>query len=365
MLHEIQRRDAVIDELLRRVEVLERQVRNGAGKARPTATAASPVPTERPSADTSLKVSPPRQPPVSTEIPSAVSAASDQGPEDTSTSRPRNRSGGKVDERDAAIARALESTLIDQGGALLPPWSMQLVPDFGYTYQSLNQLSFVGPNAIVTQRSSRSILDFGLSFRIGLPWDTQFTFRLPFTWAQGNATFAGAIDRTSSRGGLGDISFGLQKQVLRESGPIPDLLVNLNYRAATGGTSLTETPLSTFPFAVGTGSGFNSLVVGATVLKRQDPLVFLGSLSYIHTFPATINGADQQLGEAFEFRFSPILAASPDTSLRIAWDTTIQGNGTYRGRTINGSNQVISFLELGLGTVLTSQLFRMPRFRWD
>ena len=102
---------------------------------------------------------------------------------------------------------------------------------------------------------------------------------------------------SSNRGGLGDVSLTLQKQVLHEKGWIPDLLVNLNYTAATGSPSLSQRQLSTFPFAVGTGSGFNSLGAGVTALKRQDPLVFLGGLQYTHSFPSTISGVQQTLGD--------------------------------------------------------------------
>src|SRR6185312_290155 len=98
----------------------------------------------------------------------------------------------------------------------------------------------------------------------------------------------------------------------------PDLLLNLSYKAATGSTSATERQVSTFPFAVGTGNGFNTIGIGATALKRQDPLVFLGAVNYFHPFSAKIAGADQTIGDIFELRLAAILAASPYTSLRIA-----------------------------------------------
>ena len=150
------------------------------------------------------------------------------------------------------IARALENTLVDRGGQLLPPYVFQLVPDFSFGYQSEDQLAFLNNGSIVRQQSHRDLLEWGFGFRIGLPWETQVGFRVPFDLNYGTATFGGINTFSSNRGGLGDVSLTLQKQVLHEKGWIPDLLVNLNYTAATGRYSLSQRQLSTFPFAVGT-----------------------------------------------------------------------------------------------------------------
>ncbi len=174
------------------------------------------------------------------------------------------------------ISRALENTLVDRGGQLLPPYVVQLVPDFSYSHQSLDQLAFFTNGNIVRQQSHRDQLEWGLGFRIGLPWETQFNLRVPLDLSYASATFGGNRTINSNRGGLGDISMAFQKQVLHEKGWVPDLLVNVAYTANTGSTSLAQQAVSTFPFAVGTGSGFNQLGAGVIALKRQDPLVFLG-----------------------------------------------------------------------------------------
>src|SRR5262249_17992546 len=149
----------------------------------------------------------------------------------------------------------------------------------------------------------------------------------------------------SNRGGLGDISLTLQKQVLHEKGWVPDLLVNVAYTANTGSTSLAAQQVSTFPFAVGTGSGFNQLGAGVIALKRQDPLVFLAGFQYTHSFPSTISGVSTTLGDQYFIRAEAILAASPDTSLRVGWLTTFQQQNTFGGVNLAGSGQTISNLE--------------------
>jgi Putative MetA-pathway of phenol degradation len=354
----LQQRDAVIEQLLRRVEALERRVR--ASEARP---AQQPTPRQAaaPSAaDRGGGTRPTEMAPVRVQAPPAV-LAQQQPPPPRATPSPAPQSA----EDDETIARALENTLVEQGGQLLPPYAFQVVPFAGYSHSSLNSLSFVSPTvlpgatstALLTQRTRRDIVDAGLTFRLGLPWDTQVSLRVPFGWARGETTFGGSVGASDTESGIGDISIQLQKQVLRESGAIPDLLLNAFYSANTGSTSRSQPQVSTFPFAVGTGGGFHTVGGGVTALKRQDPLVFLGAVSYAHSFASTIAGVEQRPGDAIGFRLSPILAASPDTSLRVAWDTTFQRRGEIAGRTIRGSDQVVSFLEFGVGTVLSRNLF--------
>ncbi len=259
----------------------------------------------------------------------------------------------------------MENTLVDQGALLLSPWVAQIVPDFSYGHQSTDQLSYVaqnliqsGPNTpVTTQKSHTDLLEWGLGFRLGLPWESQVSIRIPVGLDYGAATFGGTANSNSTRGGLGDVFIGLQKQVLHEKGMLPDVLLNIGYKANTGSTNLTATQVSTFPFGVGTGSGFNTISGGVTLLKRQDPLVFIGGLSYAHNFSSTISGISQTLGDSFTYRIQAVLAASPDTSLRIGWDMSFQQNGTVGGKTVPGSNQQISLVEFGVGSVLSAKWF--------
>ena len=242
---------------------------------------------------------------------------------------------------------------------------MQLVPDAGVVYSSQDQLAFVSPGVIpgttgtgiFREQLHRWDVEFGLGFRIGLPYGFQASIRIPYDWTQGSATFGGSTNRTVTRNGVGDLSLGLQKQVLTEDAGWPAVLLNANYKFATGSSSLTVPQVATYPFGVGTGSGFPTFSGGITVQKRQDPLVFLGNLQYYHNFPATIGGVNQTLGDSVEVRLSPILAASPDTSLRVAWDTFFQQANTVAGRQVPGSSQTISFLEFGAGSVLSARWF--------
>jgi hypothetical protein len=290
----------------------------------------------------------------------SVEQAAEEAPEPPP---PTNPSGREPTNKE--IARALENTLINQGGLLLAPWVMQLVPDFGVTYSEQDQLAFVAPGVIrgttnagiVTQRSHNWDAEMGLSLRMGLPFGMQGQIRVPFDWAQGQAVLGGSTVVSNSRTGLGDIAVSLQKQLLVEDSFRPAVIANINYKAASGYSPLNVRQVTTFPFAAGTGSGFPTLSAGIVAQKRQDPLVFVGQIEYYHNFSETIDGLSQRPGDTIEMKFSPILAASPDTSLRVDWDTFFSFDNTINNHSVPGSGQTVSFLDIGVGSNLSARWF--------
>jgi hypothetical protein len=82
--------------------------------------------------------------------------------------------------------------------------------------------------------------------------------------------------------------------------------------------------------------------------KRQDPLVFLGSASYATTFEED----DVKPGDALGFSVGALLAASPETSLRVILNQTFVNELQIGDRTISGSDQVIGTLSLGASSII-------------
>lgn len=368
---EIQKRDAIINGLAKRLTALEQQVHGTASSAAATpvqprgqTAAVAPAPASGPTAPAAGVLaattggSASAGAPASAISPGPAVAAASGG---VAVARAGATQPAQGDD-DEVLVRALENTLVDRGAQVLDPWVMQIVPDTSYMYQSLNQLSYVNlGNGVtlypVTQRSREDLLEAGLSFRLGLPWESQISVRVPVAWYSAQATFAADQTVHSNASGLGDISVNVSKQVVHEQGYVPDVLLNVAYSANTGNSSFSRAQISTFPFAVGTGSGFDNLSAGVTLLKRQDPLVFLGGVSYIHSFSNSFNGITVQPGNAVDVRVGPILAASPDAALRIIFDTQFQSREIIGHRTVPGSDQVISMLEFGAGISLTSRVF--------
>ena len=96
------------------------------------------------------------------------------------------------------------------------------------------------------------------------------------------------------------------------------------------------------------GGGFNELQGSLTMTKRQDPLVFIGSASYGTTFEKD----DIKPGDQLGFSVGAVLAASPETSLRVVLNQTFVNELKLDGRAISGSDQVFGTLNFGASSII-------------
>ena len=102
-----------------------------------------------------------------------------------------------------------------------------------------------------------------------------------------------------------------------------------------------------------TGSGFNTLQVGITAVKRQDPLVYTGTISYADARGRTIEGTRLDPGSTLGLRLAGLLAVAPDVSLSLGVSVAFVGATHLDGQSVPGTDTVISTLQLGFGAVLT------------
>ena len=82
--------------------------------------------------------------------------------------------------------------------------------------------------------------------------------------------------------------------------------------------------------------------------KRHDPLVFIGSASYGTTFERDDIDPGDQLG----FSVGALLAASPETSLRVILNQTFVNELEIGDRAIGGSDQVFGTLNFGASSII-------------
>src|SRR5687767_14792931 len=205
-------RDALIDELRRRIDVLEKKLEE------------KPAP-------------PPPTPPVKPPPPTAKPAASEEA------------------GREAEGARALERTLVRSGGLVLPKGRDEIEPSVQYTYRGLNELQIVtsgGVAQVAQQDLTRNEVEGALGVRAGLPWSMQVDLRLPYVWIHENLAVAG-VDQSERRSGLGDVEVGLTKQFAVERGQRPAVLGSLNWKSTTGNNDPGRlSPVTGFPSLQGT-----------------------------------------------------------------------------------------------------------------
>ncbi|TVR83585.1 MAG: hypothetical protein EA405_03845 [Rhodospirillales bacterium] len=364
LLLKLEERDAVISELRRRLDALERRVESTppatertaaaapAPEPGPAATSASPsAPAQAPAAP------PPRQasaPAATAPGPQAASAATASAPATpgsslggTAPEAEQQRASGpgafEVDEE--AAERALERTLTAAGALLLRPGRAEIEPSFVYTRQEDKLGTFVdvpGPGAGILEardlKQRRNDFRFGLDLRVGLPWDSQFEFGVPYRY-QGRETVVAGFDSTSrSAHGFGDIRVGFAKTVLREDRWWPDLVARVRWDADTGQTRNNQ-PL---------GQGFHQFGGSLTAIKRQDPLAFVGNAFYRKSF----SSGEFEPGDEYGFSIGTVLAASPETSLQASLLQSFSRSQAFNGQKIPGTDQVSSVLTVGASSIL-------------
>lgn len=347
----LEQRDAVINDLVVRMEQLERRlalssgdldtvVAGGAGAAGAVGGAPpAPAAAEPPAAAQETAPEP------SVSSPPEGSAASEgQG------GAPANNTQGAPGEFDVAeedIDRALERTLVQTGALLLPFGQAEIEPYFSYTRREDNfPVLFVdsGFPAISDEQVRRNEFITGQNLRVGLPFDSQVELDLPYRYVdQSVVTPVGFGRRESadgSGGGLGDLRIGMAKTLVRENGGWwPDLVARVTWDTDTGETTANDVAL---------GGGFHELRGSLSAIKRQDPLAFVGGVSYEKTF----ENNDVEPGDELGFSIGTVLAASPGTSLRLALGQTFSDTTKFDGEGIDGSDRVVGTATFGASVVL-------------
>jgi hypothetical protein len=325
---EIKQRDALIRSLVQRVEKLEQQVgtstplarsvtANGGGTRRQPAT--PPVTT------TEVAVRP-----ETAQTPTRVQATP---PAPQPSAKPP--APGQFEVSEEAAERALERTLVATGNLIVPAGFAEIQPLFSYTRREMP--------AQVLFNVNRNELFPAADLRIGLPWESQIEFFLPYNFQEQQIVNVSAAPATqvSNRWGnaIGDFTVGMAKTFVHESGWIPNLLGRVSWEIPTGPTFANETPLT---------SGQNKLAFSLTALKRQDPLVFVATAGYTKAFENNnVNPGDQ-----FNFTTGAFLATSPETTLRGVLQQNFLRNVTVNGTTFPGSNTVQPILNFGASSIL-------------
>jgi hypothetical protein len=336
---EIRQRDEIIRSLVRRVENLERQMSpatsEAAGAPANGARRAAKSRAGRPPPDQSevAALDPAQQSPA-LRTPGNASAAPPAGPtQQAARSNPTAPGQFEVSEDDAD--RALERTLVATGNLLVPAGFAEAEPLFSYTRRE-------SPFLVVSQQN-RNEFAWALDLRLGLPWESQFEIGVPYNLVQQQATdgLSAPPQLISNRwaNSFGDLTIGVAKTFVHESGWIPDVLGRLSYEIPTGPLSSNQVPLP---------SGQNKLSPSVTLLKRQDPLVFVATGGYTKAFQSSqINPGDQ-----INFQTGAFLATSPETTLRGVLQQNFLRNTTINDITFQGSNSVQSILTFGASTIL-------------
>jgi hypothetical protein len=253
--------------------------------------------------------------------------------------------------KDDVALQALSRTLVARGALVLPEWSMEVAPGISYTHNQTEGLVVVptpdGFTTVDSQRLRDDSVKASLTARVGLPWNSEFEIRVPYSWMQESVSLGDGTHSVETKSRIGDIETELSHQLLREGNWRPDLLGAVFARFPTG-----KDPFrSTVP---NLASGFGTYELGGrlTALKSADPIVFFTTVEYAHDFAADEPIGHVQLGDTFKVDLGGVLAVSPRTSLTADFVQQFMGRTKIGGSVIPGSDRVASTMQLGADYVL-------------
>jgi hypothetical protein len=246
-----------------------------------------------------------------------------------------------------AAQHALEIALVQSGAGLLNPWTVEVVPSLVYQYNAISvpgqlALSSTGNVLLTGDVIRQNTLQAAGLVRLGLPWDAQAEFSVPYAYKSLTNTSrvltTGILQEGTNAVGFGDPTFTLTKQVMTESEWLPNLFVTGTY----------ESDLGQFSRGLALGAGFNEFRVGLIATKRQDPLVFTAGFTY----QRTLEHLGVTPGDQFTPSIGMLFAVSPETSLQISQQVAFVDPIKRFGQPIPGSDQVQGIFTLGLVSIL-------------
>ena len=321
-----------IQDLLKRVESLERQVREFEGLKSPASR--SPLPTE--SDDTSRS--------------------------DAKEFR-RFHPDADLTEDERGAQASLERVLINRGGLLIPPKVFEVEPSVTYIHSSSDSIRINGftilpvlvVGDIVSQRVRTDTLIPTMTFRYGLPWNFQVEARVPYVYT--NQMIASADGQTNDRhfGGIGDVEVAITHQLFQERGWRPGILGAMRWKTTTGKDPFdqndTALPVSLFPQQA-SGSGFHSLLWNLTAIKINDPVVFFGGPSFLYNLADTKSIGRIRPGYSIGGQLGIAVALNLDASIHFALDQRFISESSVNGASVAGSSLTVGIFRMGASYVL-------------
>jgi hypothetical protein len=230
---------------------------------------------------------------------------------------------------------------------LLPLGVLDVEPSFTYTRTENDApgvfLDDRGTPFVASDKLRRNVYDANVQLRLGMPFDSQIEFLLPYRWVDESQVqrlgFTPTDEENRHGSGFRDIRIGLAKTLVREGRYWPDLVARFAWDTDTGETTDNDVVI---------GGGFNSANATLSAVKRQDPLAFVGAFAYEKTFEED----NIKPGQQFTLSLGAALAASPETSLRFTLQQTFIDKLEVNNQKVDGSDQVDATLIIGASSIV-------------
>ncbi len=264
--------------------------------------------------------------------------------------------------------------LLERGGILLPSGVLQIEPSieldhFTNSAVAINGITLFEAIIIGTLRvdqNDRDIWIGALTARYGLPYRTQFEFRVPYLYRSDDEVLGvntpNVAERTITNNGLGDITAAASYQPLIGGGFVPDVILRLQGRFPTGQN----------PFSVGTkqvngvtifkepplGTGFYGIEPGVTLVWTADPVVAFAGGNYTINLERNVGGSFGTIdpGNTTEWFTGLNVAISERVAMNFSFDNQVTSHSFQNGRSVPGSNFDDARLTVGASFGLTPDI---------
>lgn len=198
-------------------------------------------------------------------------------------------------------APAATAQIFEEPTALTPRGKLVLEPDVQYVHSTNNQVALVGYTVLPAltiglidiQRIESNLTDYSLTARYGLTSRWELEVKAPYITANTTTEtrpLATASETNSyfdsSGSGVGDVEVAVRTQLNHFNGDNAVWIASLRYKTHTG-TNVFEEPIDPntgLQTRLATGSGFDAVQPGVTVLFPSDPAVFFGGVAYTYSF---------------------------------------------------------------------------------
>lgn len=256
-------------------------------------------------------------------------------------------------EQERLVRTAFQQTLIERGGLLLPPGSLDVEASLAYTHSSAENIVIDGftilpvlvVGDIVSEKVHRDMLQTSATVRVGLPWDSQLDVRLPFGYQRQRSFSADGVESTTSASELGDVTLGYSRQLTRSNGRWPDFLASLRWKTTTG----------TGPFdlldgedaVTALGTGYDSLNLSVTGIKVVDPVVYFGSVNYSINYARDEEIGRYDPGDSIGLSLGMAVALNLNSSLSFAYEQQFTRRARLDGAGVPGSYLTTGIFSVG------------------
>ncbi|MBB3189706.1 hypothetical protein FHR94_000930 [Halomonas cerina] len=277
--------------------------------------------------------------------------------------------------------------MAEYGGVLTPKGRLVLEPEFQYSHESINRMTFEGVEVLSTlligvftaQDVDRDNYTAALTGRLGLTDRLELEMKVPYVYRdESNRVTVSEVDpdfslaRELSNDALGDIEVAAHYQFNRGLAGMPYFIGNLRYKSTTGeGPFDIRRNSAGTPLELSTGTGFHSIEPSITMLLPSAPAVYFANLGYVFHLEDDVNQQvtqnDEDLfiddvdpGDVVRLSFGMAYSINPRTSFTLGYKNDFIGETeTEYVNNSDGTTTRVNSNTLNVGSLLLGWSYRM------